>query len=48
MSRTIRVMENRELEKGFDTRAAIAEASRCLLCISAGFHADAIEISYTL
>lgn len=32
MSRTIRVMENRELGKGFDERAAIAEASRCLLC----------------
>ena len=32
MSRTIRVMENRELGKGFDARAAMAEASRCLLC----------------
>ena len=32
MSRTIRVMENRELEKGFDARAAMAEAARCLLC----------------
>ena len=35
MSRTIRVMENRELGKGFDARAAMAEASRCLLCYDA-------------
>ena len=32
MSRIVRVMENRELEKGFDARSAMAEASRCLLC----------------
>ena len=32
MSRTISDMENRDLEKGFDARAAMAEAARCLLC----------------
>ncbi len=32
MSRTIRVTENRELEKGFDARAVATEAARCLLC----------------
>lgn len=32
MSRTICVTENTPLEKGFDSRTAMAEASRCLLC----------------
>lgn len=32
MSRTICITENAPLEKGFDSRTALAEASRCLLC----------------
>ncbi len=32
MSRTICMTENTPLEKGFDSRTALAEASRCLLC----------------
>lgn len=35
MSRTICVTENTPLEKGFDSRTALAEASRCLLCYDA-------------